>query len=66
MTNPEQILAVAVIKRAVLDLKQDCRDEESRNFLLGNTSISRFWFQVADLSPLSPLTLDKFFVGGVL
>lgn len=50
----EKQLACAVIKVAIEDFlrKKDCRDE-CHKFLTGQTDIAKFWFQCAEVVPMS-------------
>lgn len=52
-------LAAAVITLAWRDLLvSNFRDSEVLDFLTGKTEISRFWFQLAGLQPLSGKRLE--------
>jgi len=57
-STSESKLASAVILCAVRDFKS-FPDLETSSFLLGKTHISRFWFSVAGLNPLSRVELAR-------
>jgi hypothetical protein len=60
--HPEKALAVSVIAQAVKDVRRSSTlFPEDFHFLTGQTEISRFWFQLADIRPFSDrIVIDVF------